>query len=216
MTRRCAAIVIGQAPRPDLVDPLRGWLPADAVVVELGALDGLAAAEVERLEGQGPGAAPLATRLADGRRVVLDEAVLAPFVEGATERARDAGATVGLLLCAGGFDGITSAIPLVRPGAAAAALLRTLGLTRLAVMVPIAAQIEPSRRRWENLGFAASPDVAAGDELPGAVARLSDIDAVVLDYVGHPAALVAAVRAATDRPVVDLGEIGALSLAAIA
>ena len=216
MTRRCAAIVIGQAPRPDLVDPVRARLPSDAILVELGALDGLGPAEVDRLERQGPGAAPLATRLADGRRIVLDEAVLAPFVQRATERARDTGATVGLLLCAGGFEGITPAIPLVRPPATTAALLATLGLSRLAVVVPMAAQVEPSRRRWEGLGFAVLPVVAAGDEMPGAVSGLSEVDAVVLDYVGHPAALVAAVRAATDRPVVDLGEAGALSLVAIA
>jgi hypothetical protein len=208
--------VIGQAPRPDLVEPVRARLPAGIALLELGALDGVDAEDVRRLEAQGAGDAPLATRLAAGRQVVLDEAILAPFVERATERARQRGATVGLLLCAGGFGQITSAIPLVRPPAAAGALLRMLGLVRVAVVVPMASQAEPSRRRWEEAGFTASPVVARADGMAAAAARLGDVDAVVLDYVGHAAAHVAAVRAVTDRPVVDLGEVGALALAALA
>jgi protein AroM len=216
MSRRCAVIVIGQTPRPDLVEPVRARLPPGSSLLELGALDGMDPEDISRLEARGAGDAPLATRLADGRRVVLDESILAPLVEGATGRAREAGATVGLLLCAGGFERITPAIPLLRPPAAAAALLRTLGLARLAVVVPMASQAEPSRRRWQDAGFDASPVVASGEEVPVVPADSGDIDAVVLDYVGHPAGYVAAVRAAIDRPVLDLGEVGALALAAVA
>jgi hypothetical protein len=36
-----------------------------------------------------------------------------------------------------------------------------------------------------------------------------ELDAVVLDYVGHPARDVRALRARTSVPVIDLGECGA-------
>lgn len=208
--------MIGQTPRPDLVEPVRARLPPGVALLELGALDGIEPDDIAGLEARGRGDAPLATRLADGRRVVVDEAILAPFVERATGRAREAGAAVGLLLCAGGFRRIAPAIPLVRPPAAAAALLRAIGFARLAVVVPMSSQAGPSRRRWQDAGFDASPVVATGGEVPVMPANLADVDALVLDYVGHPAAYVAAVRAATDRPVVDLGEVGALALAAVA
>lgn len=213
MKRRVAAITIGQRPRPDLLAPLLARLPADVEVIEEGALDGLAAAEIARRRAPTGGSAgryPLTTRLRDGTAVTLDEADLAPLVQAGVTRAERAGAGVTLLLCAGGFLGVTADGQLVRPFDAAVDRLRVLGAHRIAVAVPFEAQAAPAARKWANAGFEPVPIVGEpATLLPPSV----PVDAIVLDYVGHSAGEVAALRGRTELPVVDLGECGAETVA---
>lgn len=200
---RIGAVTIGQAPRPDLLEPLLARAGDDAEVVELGALDWLTA---DRLPGRLGGAAyPLTTRLRDGSRVTLDEADLAPLVQDAISRAEDAGAAVTLLLCAGGFADVTARGPLIRPFEAATAHLARLGARRVAVVVPFEGQSAPAVRKWAAAGFEARAVV--GD--PASIDPPDGVDAIVLDYVGHASSAVDALRARANVPVVDLGEAGA-------
>lgn len=208
MTRRIAALTIGQSPRPDLLEPLRARLPDDVEILEVGALDPLLAATLPRPRARPhpvTGRYPLTTRLRDGTLVTLDEADLAPLVQAALERGEDAGADVTLLLCAGGFGDATAHGALVRPFDAAVDRVRSIGARRIAVVVPIAEQAAPAIRKWANAGF----DAVAIVGEPASAPRAPGVDAIVLDYVGHPAATVAALRERTDLPVLDLGECGA-------
>jgi protein AroM len=198
---RIGAVTIGQAPRPDLLEPLRKRSGGTADVIEAGALDGL---ERHELPARGPsrgdegrGAYPLTTRLRDGSSVTLDEAALVPLVQRAIERAEAAGAEATLLLCAGGFLDVT-----------AVARLGAMDARRLIIVVPYPGQAEASRRKWTAAGFEASIRVAD----PPTVDDDGDVasaDAIVLDYVGHPSSVVEALRARAPLPVVDLGEAGA-------
>lgn len=210
MARGIAAVTIGQSPRADLLEPLLARLPADVEVIQVGALDALTADTLPRRDAghASPGSYPLTTRLRDGSPVTLDEADLAPLVQGAIDRAELAGAEVTLLLCAGGFLDATARGLLVRPFDAAAARLRAMGARRIAVMVPFEAQAAPAARKWADAGFdalpiAGDPRTLSGEDIDVAV------DAIVLDYVGHPSAVVVALRSRTRRPVLDLGECGA-------
>jgi protein AroM len=210
MGRAIAAVTIGQRPRPDLLAPLLARLPADVEVVEEGALDGLTAAQLAPRAALDASASddayPLTTRLRDGTAVTMDEAALAPLVQAAVARAGRAGADVTLLLCAGGFLDVVADGPLVRPFDAAVERLRSLGARRIAVVVPFEAQATPVTRKWEDAGF--EPLVIVG-QLPTLEPPGDGVDAIVLDYVGHPADDVTALRARTQLPVVDLGECGA-------
>jgi protein AroM len=206
MTRLVGAVTIGQAPRPDLLEALRARLPDDVEVVEIGALDALAAEDLP----ERPGAYPLTTQLRDGRPVTLDEAFLAPHVQAAIDAAEERGARVTLLLCAGGFPALRARGLLVRPFEAAAAELRALGARRIGVVVPIAGQAVPAERKWRVAGF--EPIVLLGP--PSSVDVPTGIDALVLDFVGHPVGVVDALRTRCAVPVVDLGEAGAARAAA--
>lgn len=216
MARAVAAITIGQRPRPDLLAPLLARLPADVKVVEAGALDGLSANDLagRLVAPEAPdlpaGRYPLTTRLRDGTAVTLDEADLAPLVQAAVTRAERAGVGVTLLLCAGGFLDVTAGGPLVRPFDAAVERLRSLGARRIAVAVPFEAQAAPAARKWASAGFEPVAIVGGPATLaPPSVA----VDAVVLDYVGHPSDQVAALSGRTGLPIVDLGECGAEAVA---
>ena len=205
---RIAAVTIGQTPRPDLLEPLLARIGADDVA-EFGALDELTADRIPSARPTRDGAYPLTTRLRDGTRVTIDEADLAPLVQGAIDRAEEGGAAVTLLLCAGGFLATTARGALIRPFDAAVDRLRDLGLRQIDVLVPFAGQATPAADKWRAAGFEPSVLVGAPGsiELPGGPEAAGD--AIVLDYVGHSGADVAALRARASAPVLDLGECGA-------
>ena len=205
-----AAVTIGQTPRPDLLEPLLGRAGSGTTIMEVGALDELTADEIatrsqrQHLSVDGY---PLTTQLRDGSLVTLGEGNLAPLVQEAVDRAERAGAHVTLLLCAGGFNDVTAAGILVRPFEAAAATAHDIGARRVAVVVPYEGQASSAQRKWEAAGF----DVRA---VVGDVATLElpvdlVVDAIVLDYVGHPAGNVRDLRAKASVPVIDVGECGA-------
>jgi protein AroM len=207
---RIAAVTIGQAPRPDLVEPLLARTGGEAEIIEVGALDGV---DPDALKGRSapgvmpdPGAYPLTTRLRDGTLVTLDEADLAPLVQAAIDRAEADGAEVTLLLCAGGFSAVRAGNTLVRPFEAAVGQVRELGADRVIIIVPYLAQAEAARRKWEAEGVEATVIVGepASIEVPA-----GPPGAIVLDYVGHAAGAVQALRERTSMPVIDLGEAGA-------
>ena len=207
MNRLVGAITIGQAPRPDLLAPLLARLPGDVEVVEVGALDGLAADDLPRAADLHH---PLATRLRDGTPVTLDEAFLVPLVQAAVDAADARCVEATLLLCAASFAAVRSRRPLVRPLDAAVSVLRRAGAGRIVVVVPVEAQAAWSEAKWREAGF--DPLVIVGDlSLADAAGRIS---AMVLDYVGHATEDVVALHRALGVPLVDLGEAGADAAAA--
>jgi hypothetical protein len=214
VTLRVAAISIGQTPRPDLLEPILRHLPPDrASIIEIGALDGLAVADLPTPTDDGY---PLGTRLRDGTRVIVDEAFLEPLVQSAIDSAEDGGASASILLCAGGFASLTATRPLVRPFELAATTLRSMGIERIVVIVPTADQIEPVRRKWTAAGFEPVLLDARLAEVPASLQASSSPDGpVVLDYVGHQPAAVERLRSVVDRPLVDLGGLAAAALASI-
>lgn len=208
-----AAVTIGQSPRPDLLEQLLARLPSDVQVIEVGALD-LVAAEGLDLLRHGPDRPiegyPLTTRLRDGTLVTLDEEELAPLVQAAIDRGEEAGAVLTLLLCAGGFLGATAHGRLVRPFDAAVEQLRSMGARRLAVVVPFEGQARTAHTKFLGMGFA--PITIGGD--PATLDPSSIVaDAIVLDYVGHPSASVDVLRRRVRIPLLDLGECGAATAA---
>lgn len=210
-----AAVTIGQSPRPDLLEQVLARLPSDVQMIEIGALD-LVAAERLVLLRRGPdpqfAGYPLTTRLRDGTPVMLDEEELAPFVQAAIDRGEEAGAVLTLLLCAGGFPGATAQGPLVRPFDAAVEQLRSIGARRLAVVVPFEGQARAAHAKFLGMGFA--PITIVGDP-PNLDPSSIVADAIVLDYVGHPSASVDALRRRVRIPVLDLGECGAATAAGL-
>jgi protein AroM len=216
---RVGMLTIGQAPRPDLVAPFRRLRP-DVELVEAGALDGLTATTLPHAP---VGEHPLTTRLRDGPLVTLDEATLVPLVRTALARLEATGVDATLLLCAGPFDAVRGERPFVRPFDVAARLLRAAGVRRLGVVVPVEQQRRPAERTFAAAGFQAAVWVAS---LAAAVDRLPEwladeaaaggpIGHVVLDYVGHDPDEVAELQRRVAVPVVDLGLVGAETLAAI-
>ncbi len=234
-----AAVTIGQAPRPDLLEPLFDRIdPRGVEVRQYGALDdvepeALPAGSISepppvtdpRLEHAHQAqvgvsyrsrlAYPLTTRLADGRLATLDESFLAPYVQAAVSRGEADGAGATLLLCAGGFAGIAATRPLVRPFELAVATLRSLGLPDVGVAVPYERQVQPAERKYLEAGLFPIVRAAAPREVPDVFDRqVSEglVGAIVLDFVGHPSGDVDELRLVLGCPLVDLGDLAAAAL----
>jgi protein AroM len=217
--RLIGALTIGQSPRPDLLDPLRGYLPDGYRVIEAGALDGLT---VEDIPPSGGAVYPLTTRLRDGTLVMVEEAFLLPRLQQTLAYLEDEGAVASILLCAGTFTELQGSRPLFKPFAAGRHLLHALGVTSLGLIAPIAAQVAPIRHRWQAAGFAATvwtADINQQDqtfrEQLSAQIESSDLQCIVLDYVGHPAEAVAQLQRSCSLPVIDLGQLAMSALSAV-
>ena len=227
MSRTLGALVIGQSPRPDLTQSLRDLLPADVVLQEVGALDGLTLADLPDASGA---AYPLGTRMQDGTAVTVPESFLLPLLQQKLDTLEAEGVAATVLLCAGSFAKLRGKRPLFKPFDIAQATLTSLGLRRIAALTPFAGQIAPIQQRWHAAGFTAhvwarplanSADFA--DWLRGQLAQTAGVDCLLLDYVGHdPAARLWLQTACTELaevavslPILDLGHL-TLSAAAAA
>lgn len=206
---RLGAIIIGQTPRPDLVNPLR---KANTLYqyVEVGALDFVDASDIPT---NPRGDYLLTTRLHDGSLVSVEEAFLAPLLQQAVTHAEAQGVNASMLLCAGPFDMLHSAKPLYRPTAMATTMMQVRGYQRIAVLSPNEDQVRPIREKWLARGF--SPIMMIDPQLPdsqiGAWLQQQLVfqtpDCLLLDYVGHPLEKVHAIEQSVTIPVIDLGKI---------
>lgn len=213
-------LTIGQSPRPDLTAPLQAMV-SSVDWQEAGALDGLTAAD---LPAAPTGVHPLTTRMADGALIKVDTEFLLPRMQAALDRLVDAGVDLALILCAGSFHNLHSSRPLLRPFDLICAILEGAGIVRLLVLCPFAEQAEPIALRWRQAGFV--PWVVTTRLAPGTqefemvvndnIVQNGQIDALVLDYVGHPIGTVRRLQRVISAPVFDLGLITFEVLATLA
>lgn len=209
MIVRIGALSIGQSPRPDLLEPLQQMLP-DYKLVERGALDDLTESD---LSGADQAQYPLGTRMRDGKVVMVDEAFLSPLVQNAVDWLEAHGVVATILLCAGPFAAVHSNRPLFNPFDIACSSLHSLGIRQIGVVCPVAAQRFATERKWLEKGFmptvwVVSPD-SSGEQMGRQLAReigdASDLQCLVLDYVGYTRKQLNSVQSAVSLPVLDLG-----------
>lgn len=210
------ALLIGQSPRADLVDPLRLAIP-QADILEFGALDGLHGADLAQVE---TGAYPLTTRLRDGTGVTVAEAFLEPRLQAALVAAEAKGVDAAILLCAGSFAKLHSAKPLFKPFELGRTVLQNLGVQRLGLLCPIPEQEPPIGARWRANGFTVRTYSAPPSPHNAALQRWmvqngSQFDCLVLDYVGHPPETAAQMQQEFSLPVLDLGQLAIQALATL-
>ncbi len=211
-------LVIGQTPRDDLLEVL-GRFPANTNLVVRGALDGVD----DVGDVAWPASAyPLTTRLRDGTSVEVSEGYLLPLLQSALDECERESVSASVLLCAGAFEGLKSRRPLVRPFQIVRDILRELGMNTLHVIVPVDDQVGPSREKWEDAGFVANV-VSSGRQSPSSVGEPwideallpgPQVDAVVIDYVGHPLSFRDRLARKLTVPVIDLGYLAAAVLRA--
>ena len=211
------ALTIGQSPRPDLVDPLRQYLPGGCQIEEAGALDDLSAALIPSID---EGVYPLTTRLQDGAAVMVEESFLLPRLQQALARLEAKGAAACILLCAGTFAGLHGTRPFFKPFAVGCNVLRARGLNSLGLIAPIKEQEVPIRDRWQAAGFEATvwtADINKQDkpfrQQLAAQIETNGLECIVLDYVGHPAQAVMQLQQNSTLPVIDLGQLAMSALA---
>lgn len=207
---RIGFATIGQAPRSDTVPAIVAELGMSVDVVEAGALDGLDDAAIAQL-GARPGEYQFATRLADGRQVVVGKGAAEARLAAVLEHLDGQGLDMIVALCAGArlptlqrtlliepqriIDGLTGAL---------AANVKSLG-----IVVPLQRQVALFHLEAEVTAKVcvthASP--YEGDRFAQAGAELAGCDLVVMHCVGYNALMQRTVAAASGAPTLTAPRI---------
>lgn len=206
---RLGAVTIGQSPRVDVTSDLAPLLP-NVELLERGALDDLTDTELAALARR-PAGAILATRLRDGRQIVVGEDDVAPRVQAALDDLVREGAAATLLLCTGDFPPLRCSVPLLLPDRILQGVVRAVfpGGT-LGVITPHEAQRASQAERWTRAVEARvrvevttpyQPDPQPGLRVAARRLREAGVAMVVMDCLGYGTAMRAAVRAELDTPV---------------
>ncbi|MFD3269795.1 AroM family protein [Paenibacillus dendritiformis] len=187
-------ITIGQAPRTDVQPLIERWLAPCADVIQLGVLDGMAVAEIERELGPQQGEFVLTTRLADGEAVVLSAAKTELAMQRLIDECERQGCQVIILLCTGVFRHLAAerALLIEPERILTPAIAKLAGGTQIGLIIPLAEQAEEMRQKWGAFGAsittaAASPYTATREQLAAAAQELRAAGAgiIVLDCMGY-------------------------------
>lgn len=205
MPRRAniAFVTVGQAPRPDIVPEMLGWLPPDTAHAEFGALDGLDRDGVAAMAPR-DGEPALCTRLAGGGEAVTGKHRTAERLRHLVGRLDGEGFDAIVLLCSGRFEDLSARTMLVEAQPVVDATVDALSAGRsLGVVLPLARQIAESH-------VAASParpvththfSPYGGGTLERAAGEVAGCDLVVMHCMGYDAAMRDGLARLTGRPV---------------
>lgn len=215
--KKIGALVIGQTPRPDLVEPLQKMI-SGVEIKTMGALDGLALTD---LPDASHASYPLSTKMA-GKSVVVAEDFLVPRLQLALNQLEAEDVVATILLCAGTFANLRGKLPLIKPFDTAVSLIHTLNLKRLGFIAPFPQQEAPIRQRWVAIGVQTTvwtanihqQDNSFQSQLEQQIEE-NDLQAIVLDYVGHPITAVRKLQKNIPIPVIDLGMLASKTLAGL-
>jgi hypothetical protein len=177
-----AAIVVGQAPRPDVEALLQGAVGPAARVRLVGCMDGLSRAEMEA-EPPLDEADTLFTRLPDGTGATLSKKVVMGRAQMLVDRFADEGVRATLMCCTGAFPGLRPAGVVVFPARRAERARQRPAAQRQARPAGPAARAghaarrrngrDPGwrwwRRRWCRCSDDAATEAAARSASPAAV-----------------------------------------------
>ena len=212
--RTIGMLTIGQSPREEIMSVMETYLPADVVVLQHGALDGLDMSAVAEL-GPRAGERPLASTMRDGTEVTLTHRSVVPLMQQGVDALADQGAGTIVILCTGGFGELRSdRAVLVDSGSLIRGVVTSLtNKGRLGVIQPLAGQIPKTRAatrdRWGDLDVVVTsastygaPEIMS-QEWDRAAIELHDmdVDLVLLNCMGMDETMRKAVRRVIQKPV---------------
>lgn len=205
MSSRVAFVTIGQSPRDDVLPEILAQTRAPISVTERGALDGLDDDAIAALAPR-PGEERLATRLRDGREVLLGKPAIDRRLHAIMAELDESGFDLLVLLCTGQFSRFSTRTPFLEPQHTVDHFAQGLayGAERIGIVLPNAAQID----EFHGIPGVATRAVGASPYLPGceaalreAGAALAGVDLIVMHCIGYTEAMRQVVKQASARPV---------------
>ena len=184
-------ILIGQSPRPDVVNQLRAVLGAQIKIEVRGALDGVPRSEIDTLTPNGSDDT-LFTRLPGGEEVIISKREVTKRAQAHIDHFADRGLDVILMFCTGAFKGLTPRGHMVFPSAVLTRVVEALvPKGRLGIFTPLPTQAEQAKSKWIQgqwevvveplLPIESTPDLAP------AAKRMANHrpDLIVMDCMGY-------------------------------
>src|SRR6266702_1809002 len=206
--QRMGVVVIGQSPRPSVVDEIAAVLSPGLEIDLRGALDGMTRAEIDDIPPI-DGADALFTLLPNGDAVTISKKAVEKRAAIQMQKFASEGVKVAMLACTGKFPNLAPEGLVILPSAVVHKMVEAvLPKGRLGVFSPLPEQTALIARKWERenievVGLTLQPgsDVAAVDEAARKMAALSP-DLIVMDCMSYTRANKARVRLAYGGPVI--------------
>lgn len=148
---KIGALTIGQSPRVDITEDVKGLFSETTEIVELGVLDDLTSDQISELKPEGEDTV-LVSRLRDGRAVTLSEQKILPLIQRKVDELNALQISSIILMCTGEFPtNIRSKAPLIFPSLIIKNVVNALVNVRaLTIVVPDEEQIESLTRKWSS------------------------------------------------------------------
>jgi protein AroM len=205
LPKRIAFVTIGQSPRSDVMPDIVAACRTGFVATERGALDGLDDAQIAALAPR-PGDAILASRLADGRGVLLGKPDIERRLHIIIAELDGEGFDLIVLLCTGSFGHFATDTPFLEPQHVVDHFARGLayGAKRLGVVIPEADQADDFASIDGIPTVAAHASPYATNPMPGlrsAGRALAATDLIVTHCIGYSEAMREELMRSSGRPV---------------
>jgi protein AroM len=206
--QRMGVVVIGQSPRPSIVDEIAAVLSPGLQIDLRGALDGMTRAEIDAIPPV-DGADALFTLLPNGDAVTISKKAVEARAAIQIENFAREGVKVAMLACTGKFPNLAPDARVILPSAVVHKMVEAvLPKGRLGVFSPLPEQTALIARKWERenveiVGVTLRPgsDAEAVDDAAQKMAALSP-DLIVMDCMSYTRANKARVRLTYGGPII--------------
>lgn len=205
MPKRIAFVTVGQSPRTDVMPDIIAESRTAFVATERGALDGLDDDAIAALAPQA-GEAILASRLRDGRGVLMGQPAVERRLREIFADLDTQGFDLIVLLCTGVFGHFETRTPFMEPQHVVDHVVQGLayGAKVLGVILPDPRQADDFEGIPGVATRAAHGSPYVADPMPAlraAGAALADVDMIVMHCIGYTEAMRQEVQRASGRPV---------------
>jgi protein AroM len=206
--QRMGVVVIGQSPRPSIVNEIAAVLSPGLQIDLRGALDGMTRAEIDAiLPSDGQDA--LFTLLPNGDSVTISKKAVEARAAVQIEKFASEGVKVAMLACTGKFPNLAPEGLVILPSAVLHNVVTAvLSKGRLGIFSPLPEQTALIARKWERanvevVGVTMRPgsDAEAVDEAARKMSARSP-DLVVMDCMSYTSADKKRVRLSYDGPII--------------
>lgn len=188
-----AILTIGQAPRKDLEQTLNNIFINQEHIIQYGALDELAEAEINSLRPETDKEERLVTRLKNGKQVVIKAHSVHQQLAKLIQKCEVQSVDLIVLACTGNFPAFASSIPIIYPDSLSFHWVSAIfSNPKIAVIMPDSLQKPMIRNKWNALtdnihSFALSPykwDTCIAQGIARSIQSLN-VDLVILDCIGY-------------------------------
>lgn len=205
MSRRIAFVTIGQSPRIDVLPDIVAESRTVFTATERGVLDGLDGPAIAALAPR-PGEPVLASRLADGRGVLMGQPAVERHLRTILAELDTQGFDLVVLLCTGVFGRFGLRTPFMEPQHVVDHVVQGLayGARTLGVLVPDPRQASSHEGRPGIPARTAHASPYVTDPMPAlrdAGVALAGTDMIVMHCIGYTEAMRQEVARASGRPV---------------
>jgi protein AroM len=206
--QRMGVVVIGQSPRPSLVNEIAAVLSPGLQIDLRGALDGMTRAEIDAIPPS-DGQDALFTLLPNGDSVTISKKAVEARAAVQIEKFASEGVMVAMLACTGKFPNLAPEGLAILPSAVLHNVVAAvLSKGRLGIFSPLPEQTALIARKWERanvevVGVTMRPgcDAEAVDEAARKMSARSP-DLVVMDCMSYTSADKKRVRLSYDGPII--------------